>query len=70
MTAASLHLEAAIPNFAIHELHRYALLEANTSTCKYDYLPKNGMYEIPNLPGIGQELTEECIKASIVETVK
>lgn len=70
MTAAALHLEAAIPNFAIHELHRYALLEANTSTCKYDYLPKNGMYEIPNLPGIGQELTEECIKASIVETVK
>ncbi len=70
MTAASLHLEAAIPNFAIHELHRYALLEANTSTCKYDYLPKNGLYEIPNLPGIGQELTDECIKASIVETVK
>ncbi|HWR39272.1 MAG TPA: mandelate racemase/muconate lactonizing enzyme family protein [Patescibacteria group bacterium] len=70
MTAASLHLEAAIPNFAIHELHRYALLEANTSTCKYNYLPHNGVYEIPNLPGIGQELTDEAIKASVVETVK
>lgn len=70
MTAASLHLEAAIPNFIIHELHRYALLEANTSTCKYDYQPKNGVYEIPNLPGLGQELTDECIKASIVEVVK
>ena len=70
MTAASLHLEAAIPNFAIHELHRYALLEANTSTCKYDYLPENGMYEIPILSGIGQELGEECIQEAIVETVK
>lgn len=70
MTAASLQLECAIPNFAIHELHRYALLEANTKTCKYNYLPKNGMYEIPDLPGIGQELTDETIGASTVEVVK
>ncbi len=70
MTAAALHLECAIPNFVIHELHRYALLEANTKTCKYNYLPKNGMYEIPDLPGLGQELTDETIKASSVETVK
>ncbi|MBP2636142.1 MAG: dgoD [Firmicutes bacterium] len=70
MTAAALHLEAAIPNFAIHELHRYALLEANTNTCKYNYLPHNGVYDIPDLPGIGQELTDEAIKTSVVETVK
>jgi L-alanine-DL-glutamate epimerase-like enolase superfamily enzyme len=70
MTAAALHMECAIPNFVIHELHRYALLEANTKTCKYNYLPKNGIYEIPDLPGIGQELTEETIKASEVITVK
>lgn len=70
MTAASLQLECVIPNFAIHELHRYALLEGNTNTCKYNYMPKNGMYEIPDLPGIGQELTDEAIKASVVETVK
>jgi L-alanine-DL-glutamate epimerase-like enolase superfamily enzyme len=68
-TAAALHMEAAIPNFIIHELHRYALLDANIRTCKYNYLPKNGMYEVPELPGIGQELTEEAIKASAVETV-
>ena len=35
MTAAALQLECAIPNFAIHELHRYALLEGNRVTCKY-----------------------------------
>ncbi len=70
MTAASLQLEAAIPNFAIHELHRYALLEGNRATCKYDYLPENGKYTIPDLPGIGQELTDKCIAESPKETVK
>lgn len=70
MTAASLQLEAAIPNFAIHELHRYALLEGNRVTCKYDYLPENGKYSIPDLPGIGQELTDKCIAESPKETVK
>lgn len=70
MTAAALQLECVIPNFSIHELHRYALLEANAKTCKYNYLPESGMYEIPDLPGIGQELTDEAIKASVVETVK
>lgn len=70
MTAASLQLEAAIPNFAIHELHRYALLEGNRVTCKYDYLPENGKYTIPDLPGIGQELTDKAIAESPKETVK
>ncbi|MEF2072598.1 mandelate racemase/muconate lactonizing enzyme family protein [Consotaella aegiceratis] len=70
MTAASLQLECAIPNFGIHELHRYALLEGNRNTCKYDYLPKNGVYEIPDLPGIGQELTDKSIAESPKETVK
>ncbi|WP_094604611.1 D-galactonate dehydratase [Sporomusa silvacetica DSM 10669] len=69
-TAAALQMEAAIPNFMIHELHRYALLEANTTSCKYNYLPKDGMYDVPDLPGIGQELTEDTIKASIVASVK
>jgi L-alanine-DL-glutamate epimerase-like enolase superfamily enzyme len=69
-TAAALHIEAAIPNFIIHELHRFALLEANTKSCKYNYLPKNGQYDVPDLPGLGQELAEEIIKASVMETVK
>lgn len=70
MTAASLQLECAIPNFGIHELHRYALLEGNRDTCKYDYLPKNGKYEIPDLPGIGQELTDKSIAESPKVTVQ
>ena len=70
MTAAALQLECAISNFAIHELHRYALLEGNRVTCKYDYLPVNGKYQIPDLPGIGQELTDKSIAESPKETVK
>jgi L-alanine-DL-glutamate epimerase-like enolase superfamily enzyme len=69
-TAAALQLEAVIPNFIIHETHRYALLEPNTKTCKRNYLPKNGFYEVPDLPGLGQELTDETISASMTETVK
>ena len=64
MTAASLQLEAAIPNFAIHELHRYALLEGNRRTCKYDYMPVNGKYQIPTFQEVidlakGQSLPQE-----------
>lgn len=69
-TAAALQIEAAIPNFIIHELHRYALLDANTKSCKYNYLPRNGYYDVPDLPGLGQELTDEAIKSSLVATVK
>ncbi|EIC0518917.1 mandelate racemase/muconate lactonizing enzyme family protein [Salmonella enterica subsp. enterica serovar Chester] len=69
-TAAALHLEAAIPNFIIHELHRYALLDASINTSKYDYQPVNGVYQVPELPGLGQEITEETIRKSDIETVK
>ncbi len=43
-TAVALHMSTTDLT-QIHELHRYALLEPNTQqTCKYNYLPKNGMY--------------------------
>ena len=45
-------------------------LEGNRVTCKYDYLPVNGKYQIPDLPGIGQELTDKSIAESPKETVK
>ena len=69
-TAAALHMEAAIPNFMIHELHRYALLEPNTRTCIHNYMPSKGRYTVPELPGLGQELTPETIAASDIITVK
>ena len=60
-TAAALQLEAVIPNFIIHEHHTAAIRTENSRMCKYDYQPINGFFNIPNLPGIGQELTEETI---------
>ncbi len=61
-TAAALHVETAIPNFVIHEHHAAALLEDNINTCKYDYQPKEGCFKVPELPGIGQELSDHAIK--------
>jgi L-alanine-DL-glutamate epimerase-like enolase superfamily enzyme len=60
-TAAALQLEAVLPNFFIHEHHAAALREDNIRVGKYDYQPVGGMFEIPDLPGIGQELSEEAI---------
>lgn len=68
--AAALQLEAVIPNFVIHELHASALIQDNIDLCKYDYVAKDGYFEVPELPGIGQELTDEAIAASEVITVK
>lgn len=68
--AAALQLEAVIPNFVIHELHASALIQDNIDLCKYDYQAVDGYFEVPDRPGIGQELTEEAIAASEVITVK
>lgn len=68
--AAALQLEAVIPNFVIHELHASALIQDNIDLCKHDYQAVDGYFEVPERPGIGQELTEEAIAASEVITVK
>jgi len=68
--AAALQIEAVIPNFIIHEHHQRALNPDSRATCLYDYQPVNGIYEIPELPGIGQELTPEVIKKCNIVTIK
>jgi len=60
-TAASLQLEAVIPNFLIHEHHTNGIKEANIRVCKQDYQPKNGYFEIPDLPGLGIELDDKVV---------
>lgn len=70
-TAASLQLEAVIPNFLIHELHAGALKKDMRDLCVHDYMPKDGFYEVPDLPGIGQELTEKAMAEAVnVFTIK
>ncbi len=67
--AAALQIEAAIPNFLIHEHHQRALNPQSRATCVYDYQPVNGRYSVPDLPGLGQELTPDTIKKCQVATV-
>lgn len=67
-TAASLHLEASISNFIIHEQHTYATKDWNRELCIQDYQPINGKMSIPNIPGIGIELNDEIVyKSNVVE---
>ena len=62
--AAALHAEASIPNFCIHEHHQKVLLPEYQELCKYNYQPVHGAYTVPELPGIGQDITEEVYKQS------
>ena len=67
--AAALQIEAALPNFLIHEHHQRALNLTSRATCKYDWQPVNGRYKVPDLPGIGNEPTEETIAKCEIITV-
>jgi L-alanine-DL-glutamate epimerase-like enolase superfamily enzyme len=68
--AISLHLEAAIPNFIIHEHHLCNTLPSTVAECKYDYQPEKGYIAIPEIPGHGQELSEDALKTAHIETIK
>jgi L-alanine-DL-glutamate epimerase-like enolase superfamily enzyme len=69
-TAAALQVEAVIPNFIIHEVHEYSLVQENIDLCSFDYRPVDGYIEVPDKPGIGQDLTDEAIKNAEVHTVE
>lgn len=68
-TAAALQVETVIPNFLIHEEHSYAIKQGLRETCVYDYMPENGYLKVPELPGIGQEITPETMEKTFVYTV-
>ena len=67
--AISLHLETAIPNFIIHEHHLCNTLTSTLAECEYNYQPVNGYFEIPEIPGHGQELSASALKAAHIEIV-
>jgi len=69
-TAAGLQVEAVIPNFVIHEEHNANLLTKFKKAGKYFYEPKNGSYEVPDLPGIGQEMSEEAMATAKKVVIK
>jgi galactonate dehydratase len=57
-TAAALQIETVIPNFVIHEHHVGAQQNVCVKAGKYDYQPQKGKMHAPDLPGIGQEMSE------------
>lgn len=68
--AIALHLEAAIPNFIIHEHHTSNTFRHNREEFIYDYQPVNGYFDLPSLPGLGNEPTEKTLAESTIITVK
>jgi mandelate racemase len=64
IAAAALHLEAVIPNFLIHEHHQKLLMPAYRELTVHDYQPVGGYLAVPELPGIGQELTKAAYERS------
>lgn len=61
-TAVALHLEAIIPNFVIHEHHVFNRHQYNKNFGKYDLQPVNGYFQVPEIPGIGNELSDYCFE--------
>lgn len=69
-TAASLHLETAIPNFIIHEHHTYALKDFNRELCLQDPQAVNGFFEVSETPGLGIELNDKVVMKSSRMVIK
>ncbi len=51
-------IEAAIPNFEIHEQHTYSTLPGNRNVCVQDVRPENGRIAVPDGPGHRIDLNE------------
>lgn len=67
--AAAMQLEAAVPNAFIHE---YFFLNEDPGCreyCVYDYRPIEGKIIFPDLPGLGQDLSEKAVQEAIGHVV-
>ena len=58
-----------IPNFCIHEHHVINRATYNRELCVHDYQPIDGHMSVPELAGIGNELSEYALKTADVVTV-
>ncbi|WP_195283236.1 mandelate racemase/muconate lactonizing enzyme family protein [Harryflintia acetispora] len=68
--AAALQLETAIPNFSVHE-HLFSNDHPEIkSYCKYNYDPVDGYVSVPELPGIGNELSEQAVREAQCLTIR
>lgn len=69
-TAAALQFEAASQSFLIHEEHEINLKPDNYLSAKCHYAPQNGCYQLPDRPGIGQELSPAVLAQATITTIE
>ena len=67
--AAALQVEAAIPNFEIHENHVINKVKFIRELANVDIAAENGEFVIPDTPGIGCELSEYALQTAYHESV-
>lgn len=68
--AATLQMEAALSGFVIHEHNVNCVLPPMLKLTKYEYEPVNGYMSIPELPGIGNEISEYAYSISKTVTIE
>lgn len=61
-TAIALHVEAAIPNFEIHEHHVHALTRHNRDLFQQDLQPAAGRFSVPVGAGFGIDVNEDALR--------
>lgn len=67
--AAALQYEAALPNFVIHETHTTNGLASVRRIGAHDYQPTDSWFTVPDLPGIGEELSDWALAHATVTTL-
>ena len=70
VTAASLHLESTLTDFISHEYNVNTCMPKMLALTKYDYEPENGFMTVPELPGIGNEISDYAFRNSDIITVE
>ncbi|MBR3004965.1 MAG: mandelate racemase/muconate lactonizing enzyme family protein [Lachnospiraceae bacterium] len=70
IASASIQLEAAIPSFTIHEYNVNTNTEGFIALTKYNPVPVRSYLDVPDLPGIGNEISEKAFTVSDVYTVE
>ncbi len=62
LVGATLNVEAAMNRFSIHEHTGFQTRDFIRELGKYDWQPENGHMTIPDLPGIGNELSDYALQ--------
>lgn len=68
-TDVAIQLECTLPNFIIHEHHVCNRSDTSLGLTKYNRQPENGYFEIPDLPGIGNEFLQTAIDNAVLYKV-